>query len=221
MVFSIAQVSRSPERLLTASVRHFTLWSISDFYSNHWMYTVRKVILFKIPALVGGANGGSEIVKMWKDYFKGILNSENSANGSAESVEHSIDCRENYLRLEMTTCSVVLLTSLLQTQPLSKALGPDCVSAEHLHAGESLCFLFSELFNMCIVHRYVLNSCLNTKIVPISKNKNGNISDTSNYRPVAVATVVSKLLEHYISSCISSFLGTTDNQFGFKSGQWT
>ena len=128
---------------------------------------------------------------------------------------------DDYLATEMPMCSVVLLTSLLQTQPLSKALGPDCVSAEHLHAGESLCFLFSELFNMCIVHRYVLNSCLNTKIVPISKNKNGNISDTSNYRPVAVATVVSKLLEHYISSCISSFLGTTDNQFGFKSGQWT
>ena len=46
---------------------------------------------------MGGANGGSEIVEMWKDYFKGILNSENSANGSAESVEHSIDCEENYL----------------------------------------------------------------------------------------------------------------------------
>ena len=49
--------------------------------------------------LVGGANGDSEIVKMWKDYFKGILNSENSANGSVESVEHSIDCKENYLGL--------------------------------------------------------------------------------------------------------------------------
>jgi len=28
---------------------------------------------------------------MWKDYFKGILNSENSANGSAKSVkEHRL-----------------------------------------------------------------------------------------------------------------------------------
>ena len=49
------------------------------------------------PTLVGGENGGSEIVKMWKDYFKGILNSENFANGSAGSLEHSIDCKENYL----------------------------------------------------------------------------------------------------------------------------
>jgi len=43
---------------------------------------------------VGGANGGPEIVKMWKDYLKGLLNSGNSAN---ESAEHSIDCKENYL----------------------------------------------------------------------------------------------------------------------------
>ena len=55
----------------------------------------------------------------------------------------------------------------------------------------NLCvFFISELFNMCIVHGYIPNSCLNTTIVPISKNKNGNMSDTSNYRPVAVATVV-------------------------------
>jgi len=38
---------------------------------------------------------------------------------------------------------------------------------------------------------------------------------------VAVATVVSKLLEHFILSSISPFLGTTDNQFGFKAGHST
>ena len=74
---------------------------------------------------------------------------------------------------------------------------------------------------MCIVHGYIHNSCLNTTIVIIGKNKNGNMSDTPNYRPVAVATVVSKLLEHFILSNISSFLVTTDNQFGFKAGHST
>jgi len=65
------------------------------------------------------------------------------------------------------------------------------------------------------------NSCLNTTIVPICKNKNGNMSDTSSYRTVAVATVLSKLLEHFILSNISPFLGTADNQFGFKAGHST
>ena len=147
---------------------------------------------------------------MWKDYFKGILNSESSGNGSAESVEHSIDCKENYLDLEMPMCSFVSLASVLQKLPLNKTPGPDRISAGHLlYADESLRFFLSELFNMCIVHGYIPNSCLNTTIIPICKNKNGNMSDTSNYRPVAVATVVSKQLEHFILSNIFPFLGTT------------
>jgi len=35
----------------------------------------------------------------------------------------------------------------------------------------NLCVFFSELFNMCIVHGYVPNSCLNTTIVPICKKE--------------------------------------------------
>jgi len=63
---------------------------------SFWQKVNNKNRSPSLQALVGGANGGSELVKMWKDYFKGILNSENSANGSAESVEHSIDCKESY-----------------------------------------------------------------------------------------------------------------------------
>jgi len=64
-------------------------------------------------------------------------------------------------------------------------------------------------------------ACLNTAIIPICKNKNGYMSDTSNYRYVTVATVVSKVLEYFILSSISPFIGTTDNQFGFKAGNGT
>jgi len=47
MIFSILQVSRGREKLLTAPVRHFTLCGISDFYSNRWLYAVREVIVLK------------------------------------------------------------------------------------------------------------------------------------------------------------------------------
>jgi len=43
-----------------------------------------------------------------------------------------------------------------------------------------------------------------------------NISDAGKYRPVTLATIIFKLFEHYILSCISPLLATTDNQFGFK-----
>jgi len=88
----------------------------------------------------------------------------------------------------MPMSSVVSLTSLLQKLPLNKVPGPDFISAEHLlHADESVFFL-NILFTLCIVHRFVPNSCLKTIIVPICKNKNGYKTDTSNYRLVAVAT---------------------------------
>jgi len=138
-------------------------------------------------------------------------------------VEHSIDCK-NYLGLEMPMCSFVSLASLLQKLPLNKAPGPDCISAEHLlHADESLRFFSVNCLTSVLLTGvgYIHNSCLNTTIVPICKNKNGNMSDTSNYRPVAVATVVLKLLEYFILSNISAFLGTTDNQVGFNAGHRT
>jgi len=43
-----------------------------------------------ITNIGGWVNGGSEVVKMWNDYFKGILNLDNSASEPAEFVEHSI-----------------------------------------------------------------------------------------------------------------------------------
>ena len=80
---------------------------------SFWQKVNNKNRSPSLPTLVGRANGGSEIVKIWKVYFKGIFNSENSANGSAESVEHSIECKEIYLGLEMPMCSFVSLASLL------------------------------------------------------------------------------------------------------------
>ena len=147
---------------------------------SFWQKVNNKNRSPSLPTLVGGANGGSEIVKMWKDYFKGILNSENSGDGSAESVEHSIDCKVNYLGLEMPMCSFVSLASLLQKLPLNKAPGPDCISAEHLlYADESLHFFLSELF------KHVYCSRVYTQFVFKHNNssdiqKQGNVSDTSN-----------------------------------------
>ena len=69
---------------------------------------------------------------------------------------------------------------------------------------------------MCILHGHIPKPCINIVIVPILKNKNGNHQDCGNYRPTAIATVVSKLFEQFILTNITNFLDTIDNQFGFK-----
>ena len=61
------------------------------------------------------------------------------------------------------------------------------------------------------MHGKIPQEWMQTVIVPICKNKNGNVSDAGNYRPVSLATIISKLYEHYILSRISPLVATTDN----------
>ena len=58
---------------------------------------------------------------------------------------------------------------------------------------------------------------IETTIVPIVKNKSGNLSDSSNYRPIALATIISKMFASVLLLKCAEYLSTSDNQFGFKS----
>ena len=55
----------------------------------------------------------------------------------------------------------------------------------------------SLLFNCFISHGYLPRDFMKTAIVPIIKNKTGDSSDKSNYRPIALAlvTACSKIFE--------------------------
>ena len=67
-----------------------------------------------------------------------------------------------------------------------------------------------------IVHGYMCKSMMDTVLIPIIKDKKGDISTKDNYRPIAIATVFSKLFEVIILSKYECYLSTTSNQFGFK-----
>ena len=53
------------------------------------------------------------------------------------------------------------------------------------------------------------------------QNKNKDITDKHNYRPIAIANIVSKVLERIILMRIQHVVTICDNQFGFKKAQST
>ncbi len=57
---------------------------------------------------------------------------------------------------------------------------------------------------------------LTVLLVPVIKDKTGKISSTENYRPIALANILSKVFEHILMDGLKEYLVTTDNQFGFK-----
>ncbi len=53
-------------------------------------------------------------------------------------------------------------------------------------------------------------------LVPVIKDKTGKINCNDNYRPIALASVLSKVLETILLSRIEKYLLINDNQYGFK-----
>ena len=74
---------------------------------------------------------------------------------------------------------------------------------------------------MCLTHAYLPKSLMETTIVPIVNNKCGNLWNSNNNSPIAIATITSEVLESLIFVKCEEFLYTSDNQFGFKSGHST
>jgi len=132
-------------------------------------------------------------------------------------VQQNIISHGNFAGIDVLMCNSSIIKSLLHKLPLNRAACKYGIFAEHnLYADSSVCKHLSGLFNVCLMHGKNPQECMQTVIVPICKNKNGNLSDAGNFMPVSLATIISKLFELYILSCIAPLLATTDIQFGFK-----
>lgn len=58
-------------------------------------------------------------------------------------------------------------------------------------------------------------------LIPLIKNKTLTASESSNYRPIALPTAASKLFEIILQQKLSTYLYTSDSQFGFKAAHST
>ena len=103
----------------------------------------------------------------------------------------------------------------------NKSCGLNGIYAEHFkYASNRLIFLLSLCFTSFFVHGILPDSLMSVVLVPIVKNKCGNINSKDNYRPIALASIVSKLMEKVILNRIEHLLITNANQFGFKKRSW-
>lgn len=57
---------------------------------------------------------------------------------------------------------------------------------------------------------------IRTVVVFIVKNKTGDLADKNNYRPISLATVISKVFNSVLNSQLNCYVKLHDNQFGFR-----
>ena len=138
-----------------------------------------------------------------------------STRGSSSSV-HACEygCDTPY---EELVVSIEEVTHAIEKLDLNKACGSDGICSEHLkYASNALVPLLGMCFTSFISHGFLPESMLSVMLVPVIKDKAGKISSMDNYRPIALASVISKLVEVIMLDRIEMYMITNPNQFGFK-----
>ena len=99
----------------------------------------------------------------------------------------------------------------------NRACGMDKISVEHLKLGSrTFCPLIAICFTGLLIHGILPDSIGSVTLVPIIKDKAGKMNNLDHYWPIALASILSKVLERIILNRLEQFALTSDNQFGFK-----
>ena len=170
--------------------------------------------------VIDGVSGPDSIASHWKQHFDKLLNVYvNSDNSLKDDILSNFDKIKHNSNMSVSIKSVSKIIGKLEC---GKSAGPDGIGAEYLKFSNiKIHILLSLCFTLCLTHGYLPPAMIETTIVPIVKNKSGNLSDSSNYRPIALATIVSKMFESVLLLKCAEYLSTSDNQFGFKSSHST
>ena len=112
------------------------------------------------------------------------------------------------------------LSEALEKLRTNKQDGSQLSSNHLLLAAPVLDEFLSKFFTVIIRHGYMPQLLRNCTLIPIPESGK-DPSQSDNYRPIALAPNLSKVLEWSILLQLGSYLSTSDFQFGFKSGAST
>jgi retron-type reverse transcriptase len=137
---------------------------------------------------------------------------EESEEDPINSIKHETN-RSMYFR----SVNDQEVLKLLKKLDIRKAVGCDKVSAQLLNEGaETIAPHLAVIGRLSLKYGQVFDLMKIAKIIPIFKADDPNLP--SNYRPVSVLSVLSKILERIVHTRLSEFFATilTKHQYGFR-----
>ena len=130
---------------------------------------------------------------------------------------------------DVPTLNTILITEEevfdhISSLDISKATGPDEISARLIkYAGRELCRPLAQLFNKSIKTSTFPSSWKTANVIPVFKN--GDRELLGNYRPIALLSIIGKIMEKCVFKHLFNFLNQnrliTSLQSGFIPGDST
>ena len=134
------------------------------------------------------------------------------------SADNDLHTLQYNLCPEQLLCTIDEVLFLIKSLDLSKANGPDGISAQMLKGtAHSIALSLTKLFNIPICQGH-FPECWKTSSV-VSIPKSACISKATNYRPISLLSIVSKMLERHFHQY--EYHPLSNKQWGFRSGKST
>ncbi len=160
---------------------------------------------------------GADAITFWKDKYERMFNERNFNVDREQFLSAVNSCNNSNLCITEEMVGKALLG-----MKKGKAAGFDDIYAEALQLGASILVRhLSVLFNMMLGCSYVSKRLLEIRLCPILKDKAGDVSNSDNYRLIAVASSILKLFESVLLEHLQACVPVADEQFGFRSGYST
>ena len=177
--------------------------------------------LRKAPSVTANSIDGvsSDIPNHFSKIYSTLYNSASDVN-ELEVVHQQVNSAVNSASLDtVTRITPELLKNASCKLKAGKSdpvysFSSDCFKT----AADSLYVHLSSIMKSCTVHSHVSQVLLLSTLVPLVKDKLGNINSSKNYRSVAISSILLKLIDWVIILLEGSCLGLDELQFAYQAG---
>ena len=167
----------------------------------------------RLPQRVDQVTGEAQVAQLWQGRYEHVFNSVQDAE-SKQLFERNLHEADDVPVEPVTPMEVKNIVGQLAG---NKSSGKDKIPSEIFkYAPMHLLTWLSLFFTSFLVHSFLPSQMTDVILVPLLKSKMKDPGNSTNYRPIALATTSSKIFENILLNRLSRFLDTSDNQFGFK-----
>ena len=185
--------------------------------SQFWKDVRRQKTCLKSTNVINNENENQKIANIFAHKF--LLSQSNSRTIEKEEEEFMNIFKEKWLNGRKMHLKMSLVSLKRAIASLNSGVGHDGIHSLFLkNASDDFLIMLSQFYNACFTHCYMPSSILKGTINPIIKDKKGNITEASNYRPVMQSSCLLKIFEIHVMNVLSEKLFFDHRQFGFKNG---
>lgn len=163
-----------------------------------------------------------DICTLFGEKYNSLYNSVSYDRGEMDMLSRSIDDKIDSLCVNSNCYSPHAVTALeveraIRKLNAGKSDGRQRLYTDHLKmATPTLHLILALLFTALVNHGTVPPDFEISTLIPIPKGSNKSLSNSENYRAIAMSSVICKLLDHVLLHSHSHVLMSSDLQFGFK-----